>query len=182
MDRNFWKYKIIFCFFTFSKVKNLPCVSVVIDYSDTLFRSRWLCWHVSTSGLGIRSSIFWANRSFFAKNEWMSNSLKKTSDSFICHEQPEWFAHGRSFNMSDLSDSLTVAHLSWEIWSNWSQSLIWFEQSEQMSKWAMSEWANFQPWKKQNKNVLKRASQFTAGCVIFYKITLLFFFIKFFFF
>ena len=35
--------------------------------------------------------------------------------------------------MSDLSVSLTVAHLSWAIWANHSQSLIWFEQNEQMS-------------------------------------------------
>ena len=44
----------------------------------------------------------------------------------------------------DLSDSLTVAHLSWAIWANRSQSFIWFEQNEQKSKWAneqMSEWA-----------------------------------------
>ena len=29
-----------------------------------------------------------------------------------CHEQHERFAQGRSFVLSDLSDSLTVAHLS----------------------------------------------------------------------
>ena len=34
------------------------------------------------------------------------------SRSLICHEQPEQFAHGRSFVLSDLSDSLKVAHLS----------------------------------------------------------------------
>ena len=49
--------------------------------------------------------IFWANR----------------SRSLICHEQPERFAHGRSFVLSDLSDSLTVSHLSWAIWANHSQ-------------------------------------------------------------
>ena len=32
--------------------------------------------------------------------------------SFVTHEQPEQFAHSRSFDMSDLSDLLTVAHLS----------------------------------------------------------------------
>ena len=45
--------------------------------------------------------------------------------------------------MSDLSDSLTVTHLSWAIWANCSQSLIWFEQNEQRSE---REWANSQPW------------------------------------
>ena len=94
---------------------------------------------------------------FLQKNEQMSNSLKKTSDSLIrlflvsnlsnipkntisvkffeqiahsliyherperiahscsmliCQERPERFAHGCSFDMSELSDSLTVAHLS----------------------------------------------------------------------
>ena len=51
-----------------------------------------------------------------------------------------------------MSNSLRVAHLSWAIWANRSQLLIWFERmsDEQMSEWAnerwakewMSEWAN----------------------------------------
>ena len=57
----------------------------------------------------------------------------------ICHELPERFDHGRSFDTSDLSNLLTVAHLSWGIWANR------FEQFEQMSKWGMREWANSQP-------------------------------------
>ena len=56
----------------------------------------------------------------------------------ICHELPEQFAHCRSFDMRDLSDLLTVAHLSWAIWANCSQSLIWFE------RWA-NEWIPT-PW------------------------------------
>ena len=40
-------------------------------------------------------------------------------------------------------------HLSWAIWANRSQSLIWFERNEQMSEWAMSELANSQPWYMQ---------------------------------
>ena len=67
------------------------------------------------------------------------------SRSLICLERPERFAHGRSFPLSDLSDSLTVAHFSWAIWANRSQSLIWFEQNEQMSKWANERWATSQP-------------------------------------
>ena len=59
----------------------------------------------------------------------------------FCHEWPEWFAHGHSLDMSDLSDSLTVANLSWAIWANSSQLLIWFEQNEGMSKCAMSKCA-----------------------------------------
>ena len=31
----------------------------------------------------------------------------------IFHEQPEQFAHSRSFVLSDLSELLTVAHLIW---------------------------------------------------------------------
>ena len=68
------------------------------------------------------------------------------SRSLICHERPKRFAHGCSFDMSDLSDLLTVAHLSWGIWANRSQLLIWFDRSERMSKWAMSQWVNSQPW------------------------------------
>ena len=37
-----------------------------------------------------------------------------------------------SFDMSDLSDWITGAHLSWAIWANHSQSLIWLERSERM--------------------------------------------------
>ena len=40
----------------------------------------------------------------------------------FCHEQPERFAHCRSFVLSNLSDLLTVAHLSWAIWVICSQS------------------------------------------------------------
>ena len=70
--------------------------------------------------------FFWANPSF-AHLSWVTWGI----------------AHGRSFVMSDLSNSLTVAlltwatwaicsvtHLSWAIWANHSQSLIWFEQWE----------------------------------------------------
>ena len=65
--------------------------------------------------------------------------------SLICHERPEQFANGHSFDMSDLSDLLTVAHfshLSWVIWGNRSQSLIWFEWNEQKSKWVNSQPGN----------------------------------------
>ena len=40
------------------------------------------------------------------------------SRSLICHERPGGFTHGCSFNMSDLSNSLTVAHLSRAFWAN----------------------------------------------------------------
>ena len=58
------------------------------------------------------------------------------SQSLICHLRLEEFTHGCSFDMSDLSKSLTVTHLSWLIWANCSQLLIWFEpfDSERMRK------------------------------------------------
>ena len=78
--------------------------------------------------------------SFFMRA--LSNSLTVA----ICHEQPEQFTHGRSFVMRDLSNSLTVAHLSSVIWANCTQLLIKISNFEQMSKWAMSRWANSKPW------------------------------------
>ena len=65
------------------------------------------------------------------KKEWFAHSL-------IYHERPEQIAHSHSFVMSDRNDSLSVAHLSWAIWGNHSQLLIWFEWSEQMSNEQMS--------------------------------------------
>ena len=70
----------------------------------------------------------------------MSDSLR----SFISSERPERIAHDRSFPLSDLSDSVTVAHLSWAIWAIHSQLLIWFERNEEMSEWANEGWANEQ--------------------------------------
>ena len=80
----------------------------------------------------------------------MMSDLANRSRSLIWHERPERFAHRSKFVLSNLSDSLTVAHLSWAIWANRSQSLIWFEQ---ISEWAMSKWANSQPWSVLWKNV-----------------------------
>ena len=80
------------------------------------------------------------------KSKWVICSKKRAICSFIMSDLSEsltvahlswatWrFSLSCSFNMSDLRDSLTVAHLSWAIWANRSQSLISFEQSEQMSK------------------------------------------------
>ena len=75
------------------------------------------------------------------------------SDLLIYHKQLEQIAHGRSFVMSNLSDSLTVAILTWATWAIRSQSLICPERSEQithsrsfdlsdLSKWANGRWAN----------------------------------------
>ena len=58
------------------------------------------------AGLGIRSSDFLANRSFFAQK--LAN--EQFTHSHIFDERPERFAHDRSFPLSDLSESLMVAH------------------------------------------------------------------------
>ena len=67
------------------------------------------------AGLGIRSSIFWANRSFFVKCGWVNEQFAQKNEQFahwlIFGEQPERFAHGRSFLVSDLSDLLIRSFL-----------------------------------------------------------------------
>ena len=50
------------------------------------------------------------NRSFFAKkwaNERFAQKKERFAHLLIFGERPEQFAHGRSFMLSDLSDSLT---------------------------------------------------------------------------
>ena len=90
-------------------------------------KKRRICYvhlDVNNSGLGIRSSNFGANRSFFAKkvskwaicskSEWFAHLLifwletwAICSRSLIPSERPEQIACGRSFVLSNLSDSLT---------------------------------------------------------------------------
>ena len=81
------------------------------------------------------------------------NFLERIAHSLIYHERPERIAHGCSFVMSNLSNSLTVALLTWATWVICSQSLICHEQSEQiahshsfdlsdLSKWVNELWAN----------------------------------------
>ena len=77
----------------------------------------------------------WANHSGRSpkKRKWANRSVmliclerpERFAHGFISSERPERFAHGSSFVLSDLSKSLTVAHL---IWAN-----------EQMSDEQMSE-------------------------------------------
>ena len=80
--------------------------------------------------------IFWANRSFYVcerKSQWAICSKKRVIRSFahlswatwgnrsrshFWHDQPERFAHSRSFVLIDLSKSLKVAHFIWAIWAN----------------------------------------------------------------
>ena len=81
--------------------------------------------HRILSGLGIRSTVVWANGLFLAK-KWENERFPqtKTSDSLIFGEQPEQFAHGRSFLVSDLSKSLMVAHFWWATWAILSHCLF----------------------------------------------------------
>ena len=75
----------------------------------------------------------WANRLLFVSkrtNEQFAQKIEWFARLLIYHEWPKRIAHSCSFFMSDLSDSLTVAHLSL---ANHSQLLIWSERSEGMS-------------------------------------------------
>ena len=81
--------------------------------------------------LDVLAKIFWANCSF-AHFLWVT--WANCSRSLICLERLEQFTHGRSFPLSNLSDSLTVAHLSRAMWVNCSLLLIWFEGNERMSE------------------------------------------------
>ena len=100
------------------------------------------------AGLGILSSVFRAKSSFLPKmSEWAIRSKKRgihtfthfwwaswaiRSQSLISSERCEQIAHGRSFLVSNLSDSLT--------------SLIWFEQNERFTHIAHKKRGNGQKW------------------------------------
>ena len=108
-------------------------LSVATDLTDELtqtnpFVSQDLFWRISvfeplstatTAGLGLRSSFSKQIARFLPKNERMSDSLKRTSDSLI-----------GSFLVSDLSDSLMTTHFLWATWANRSWSLIIGERPE----------------------------------------------------
>ena len=70
------------------------------------------------SKTGLQDRSLFKNKMFIQGSEgWefahlISERIAHRSWSLICLERPERFAHGRSFPLSDLSDSLTVAHLS----------------------------------------------------------------------
>ena len=83
-------------------------------------------------------TYFWASRSFVKlKSKWAICSKKRANRSkkrAIC-----------SFIMIDLSQLLTVAHLSWVTWAIRSQLLICSEQSERIAhsrSFDVIEWAN----------------------------------------
>ena len=85
--------------------------------------------------------FFLANRSVFVserENEWFAKKPERFAYSLICHERPEWIVHICSFVMSDLSD---FYHSCSFVLSNLRESLTFAHLS-----WAMSKWANSQPW------------------------------------
>ena len=118
---------------------------------------RWEFAHQFSEQMARLFAKNWANEGFAQKNEcfahfwWATWAIR--SRSHIFDEQSEriatvahfWWAtwaircNSRSFVMSSLNNSLKAAHFSCAIWVNCSQLLIF-------SKWAMSEWANSQPW------------------------------------
>ena len=75
----------------------------------------------------------WANRSF-AQSSWVTWANR--SRLLICmSDLRDLLTVAQcSFVLSDMNNSLTVAHLSWASWANPSQSLIWFERNERWAK------------------------------------------------
>ena len=98
------------------------------------------------TGLGIRSFDFRANRLFFVQ-KWANERFAKKNERFthllIFGDRPERFAHDCSFPLSELSESLMVAHFCWATWaicshrsfllSNLSDSLTLLTKKEGMS-------------------------------------------------
>ena len=81
------------------------------------------------AGLGIRSSVFWANHSFLAK-KWAICSKKRVINSFL---------------VSALSKSLMVAHFWWAAWgicSHW--SFLVSDLTICNEQWANEWWTNEQ--------------------------------------
>ena len=105
-----------------SLLTEIPCVIVPL----------WVIGWCLTNARAGNSLIGFPSESlvFSPKNEQMSDSLKKTSDSLI-----------RSFLVSDLSDLLMIAHFLWAMWANRSWSLIFGERPEGFTQIAHFCWA-----------------------------------------
>ena len=71
---------------------------------------------------GMSKSLIFLNKKTYIKRTKKDCNPKLLSESLF-----------RSFIMSDLSKSLTVAHLSWATWAIRSRSLFWYEQPEQFA-------------------------------------------------
>ena len=90
-------------------LSKLPHFQIIIGYG--------MCW----ANPGLEFTHWFSERitCFWRKNEQMSDLLQKKaicSWSLIFCEQPERFAHGCSFLVSNLSKLLIVAHFWWATW------------------------------------------------------------------
>ena len=87
----------------------------------------------SFAGLGICSSVSWAHRSFFAK-KWVNKQFGQKNEhlahSLIFGERPEQIAHGHSFLVSDLSDSLTSL-----IFGEWPERFAHIAHQKRGNEW-----------------------------------------------
>ena len=94
-----------------------------LSQSLTVAYLSWATWAIgSLQGWEFAHRFSKQIACFLPKNEWMSNLLKKTSDSLIC-----------SFLVRDLINSLTIAHFLWVTWANHSWSLTFSEQPERFA-------------------------------------------------
>ena len=121
-----WAVRSLFCFFQKNSIKTVKNVQKIQFYSNYFEQIAYFLWAKEK------------NDRFAKKTEWFAHSL-------FCAEQPVQITHICSFVMSNLSDLLTVAPLSWATWANHSHSLICIDIFERKSKWVMCEWANSQP-------------------------------------
>ena len=111
-------------------------------------KTYWAITRAGNSLIGFLSELLvfckkWANERFAQKNKQFARSL-------IFGERPERFAHGHSFLVSDLMESLLVAHFWWATWaicshrlflvSNLSNLLTSFIKNERMSNWLNNFW------------------------------------------
>ena len=122
---------------------------LVSDLSKSLMVAYfwWTTWAIRSHRSlkkGISESLIFLNQKTYIKLFKSKNVYKTCLKNKILAKK----------NLSDLSDSLTVAHLSWAICANRSQSLIWFEQNEQMSKFPALFYSSIELHSIKNKTTL----------------------------
>ena len=118
------------------------------------------------AGLGLCSSVFWANRSFLPKT-WANELFAQKSERFayllIFGERPEWFTHNCSFPLSDLSDRLTSLRGNVQIFCFFLENL---QKCKKHTKYNLLEffWANCsffvsesEKWAIRSKNLAIRS-------------------------
>ena len=93
-----------------SLIKKEGMSESLVFYLKKTYKKNTKKYHFSQKNL--RESLVFGE----PKREWAT--WANFSQLLICHERPELFAHSRSFVLSDLRKSLTVAHLVWAIWAN----------------------------------------------------------------